>query len=116
MACERPKKQLEEIAELSGGYAFKSEDYSANGRFILRTLNIKDDGSIHRENGVFISHDKCGLYERFELDEHDTLFVMVGATLGKVGFVRREILPALLNQNMWRIRARTDVCDKRYLQ
>jgi type I restriction enzyme S subunit len=101
---------------LSGGFAFKSGDYAPEGRFILRTLNVKDDGSIHRDDAVFLPLDKCGLYKRFELQEQDTLFVMVGATLGKVGYVRRETLPALLNQNMWRIRGRDGLCDKRYLQ
>ena len=116
MADEWPQQTLEEVAELSGGFAFKSADYSANGRFVLRTLNIKDDGSIHRDDAVFLPLEKCDLYKRFELQEHDTLFVMVGATLGKIGYVRRETLPALLNQNMWRIRGRDGLCDKRYLQ
>ena len=116
MASEWPMRRLEEVAELSGGFAFKSEDYAPDGRFILRTLNIKDDGSINRGDAVFLPLDKCELYKRFELEEHDTLFVMVGATLGKVGYVRRETLPALLNQNMWRIRGRNGRCEKRYLQ
>jgi type I restriction enzyme S subunit len=116
MAGEWPQQPLEEVAELSGGFAFKSEDYSQAGRFVLRTLNIKDDGSIHRDDAVYLPLEKCDLYKRFELREHDTLFVMVGATLGKVGYVRRETLPALLNQNMWRIRGRDGLCDKRYLQ
>lgn len=111
-----PRQALEHVAELSGGFAFKSEDYSAEGRFVLRTLNIKEDGSIDRDDPVFIPLEKCEQFERFELQEHDTLFVMVGATLGKVGYVRRETLPALLNQNMWRIRGRDGLCDKRYLQ
>ena len=116
MASKWPQKQLEEISELSGGFAFKSEDYSTAGRFVLRTLNIEEDGSIHREDAVFLPLEKCDIYKRFELQEHDTLFVMVGATLGKVGYVRREALPALLNQNMWRIRGRDGLCDKRFLQ
>jgi type I restriction enzyme S subunit len=116
MAGEWPQKALEEVAELSGGFAFKSGDYSPEGRFVLRTLNISDDGSIHRNDAVFLPLNKCDLYKRFEIQEHDTLFVMVGATLGKVGYVRRETLPALLNQNMWRIRGRDGLCDKRYLQ
>jgi len=116
MAAKWPIQPLEEVAELRGGFAFKSEDYASDGQFILRTLNIKEDGSITRNDGVFLPLEKSGLYERFELKEHDTLFVMVGATLGKVGYIRREILPALLNQNMWLIRGRDGICDKRYLQ
>ncbi len=116
MAGEWQHQALERVAELSGGYAFKSDDYSQEGRFVLRTLNIKDDGSINRDDAVYIPLEQCSQYQRFELEEHDTLFVMVGATLGKVGYVRRETLPALLNQNMWRIRGREGLCDKRYLQ
>jgi type I restriction enzyme S subunit len=116
MASDYPQQALEEIADLSGGFAFKSGDYSSDGRFVLRTLNIDDDGSIHRKDAVFLPLENCDQYKRFELQEHDTLFVMVGATLGKVGYVRRESLPALLNQNMWRVRGRNGLCDKRYLQ
>lgn len=116
MASDYPEQPLEEVADLSGGFAFKSGDYSPDGRFVLRTLNIDDDGSIHRKDAAFLPLEKCDQYKRFELQEHDTLFVMVGATLGKVGYVRRESLPALLNQNMWRIRGREGLCDKRYLQ
>lgn len=41
---------------------------------------------------------------------------MVGATLGKVGFVKECDLPALLNQNMWVIRSKdSNITDPRYL-
>ena len=36
----------------------------------------------------------------------DTLFVMVAATLLAFGFVRSDVFYALLNQNMWVIRAK----------
>ena len=103
------------LADLSGGFAFKSGDYSPNGRFILRTLNISDDCSISREDAVFIPEELCPKYERFALQAGDTLFVMVGATLGKVGYVREKDLPALLNQNMWRIRAKREIADARFV-
>lgn len=38
------------------------------------------------------------------LNKFDTLFVMVGATIGKVGLVTDINLPSLQNQNMWRFR------------
>lgn len=43
------------------------------------------------------------------------MFVMVAATLGKIGLVRKKDLPALLNQNMWVIRARDGQIDPAYL-
>jgi len=100
-------KELGDISSLSGGFAFKSEDYSKKGHFILRTMNILDNGSISKENSVFIPEEASKKYQKFELCEGDTLFVMVGATLGKVGYVTHDILPALLNQNMWLIRAKS---------
>jgi type I restriction enzyme S subunit len=41
---------------------------------------------------------------------------MVGGSLGKIGQVTSEILPALLNQNMWRIKPYSDHMDFRFLR
>ena len=97
--------RLADVAELSGGYAFKSEQYKSSGHFVLRTVNIRDDCSITRDGATFIAANEVREFARFALREHDTLFVMVGATLGKVGYVRARDVPALLNQNMWVVRA-----------
>jgi type I restriction enzyme S subunit len=106
---------LSELADLSGGFAFKSQDYAPTGRFILRTLNIRDDCSISHNDAVYLPEELVPQYKRFELQPDDTLFVMVGATLGKVGFVRERDLPALLNQNMWLVRAKKEVADPRFV-
>jgi type I restriction enzyme, S subunit len=97
--------RLADVAELSGGYAFKSEQYKRTGHFVLRTVNIREDCSITRDSATFIAEHEVDEFARFALQEHDTLFVMVGATLGKIGYIRARDLPALLNQNMWVIRA-----------
>ena len=115
MAGEWQEVTLSAIADLSGGFAFKSQDYAPSGRFILRTLNITDDCSISRDDAVYLPEELCPQYARFELKPHDTLFVMVGATLGKVGYVREKDLPALLKQNMWVVRAKQDIADPRFL-
>lgn len=84
--------------------------------FVLRTVNISNDGEITKEGATYIPHSKVREYERFLLQAHDILFVMVGATLGKVGYVRESALPALLNQNMWVIRTLDGhKLDQRYL-
>ena len=115
MAGEWNEVPLSELADLSGGFAFKSEDYVPTGRFVLRTLNISDDCSINRDNAVYLPEALCPTYSRFDLKPEDTLFVMVGATLGKVGFVRDKDLPALLNQNMWLIRAKPERASPRFV-
>ena len=115
MTSEVQTVQLEEVADLKGGYAFKSQDYTESGRFVLRTLNIDDSGRITRDSAAYISEEKAKEYERFELVPWDTLFVMVGATLGKVGLIKESDLPALLNQNMWVVRAKKERVNPRYL-
>ncbi len=106
---------LEDIAELAGGHAFKSEEYTTEGHFVLRTVNITDDGRISRDGATFVSPASAQKYERFALKPLDTLFVMVGATLGKTGLVSAKDLPALLNQNMWVVRARDQKVDPLFL-
>lgn len=110
-----PSVALETVAQLNGGYAFKSEEYAPSGRFVLRTLNIGEDGRVNRNEAVFIPLEACAPYKRFELRAKDILFVMVGATLGKIGLVTERDLPALLNQNMWRVRAINDAIDQDFL-
>ncbi len=107
-------KELDEIADLSGGYAFKSKDYTTKGSFIVRTLNIGEDSFINKKDAVFIEKDKFDEFRKFELLEGDTLFVMVGATLGKIGLVSSDIVPSLLNQNMWRIRSKNNSIDQMF--
>ena len=88
MANDVPQRRLSDVADLRGGYAFRSRDYTDHGHFVLRTINIREDGSIVHEGATFISEELASEHSRFELEPVDTLFVMVGATLGKVGFVK----------------------------
>lgn len=106
---------LGDIADLNGGYAFKSSDYTESGVFVLRTLNIDSKGDVTRRKEAFVSKARMEEFDRFKLFSGDILFVMVGATLGKTGVVKEADLPALLNQNMWVIRAKKDLIDPRYL-
>ena len=115
MTAEWVEVLLEEVAELNGGYAFKSEEYTNTGHFVLRTLNITEDGRITKKGATFISEASAKTYERFALKPLDSLFVMVGATLGKVGLVKDTDLPALLNQNMWVIRKKRSDTDPLFL-
>jgi type I restriction enzyme S subunit len=115
MSSDWKECSLDDVAELTGGYAFKSSQYVDEGVFVLRTLNISDDGSIILNDAAFVSDQDAKEFSRFQLIDKDILFVMVGATLGKIGKVGKEALPALLNQNMWRIRAREKLADQDFL-
>lgn len=115
MSSEWTEVSLEDVALLNGGYAFKSEEYTQSGHFVLRTINIADDGTITKNGATYVSPESAIKYERFGLKNLDTLYVMVGATLGKTGLVKSRDLPALLNQNMWVIRAKKDLINPLFL-
>ncbi|MFJ2492374.1 restriction endonuclease subunit S [Pseudomonas iridis] len=95
---------LSEIANIQGGYAFKSADFGDEGIAVIKIANIQPPlvslGGVDRVKPSCVS----GL-ERFELNDGDILMAMTGATVGKVGrFKRKE--RAFLNQRVARITAR----------
>jgi len=109
--------ELGQIADLLNGYAFKSEDYAQSGILNFRVVNIRDQGLIDATNDIeFLPLEFTHSHKQYLLSEGDILVVMVGATRGKMGYIPAGILPALMNQNMWRIvpKIRDDV-DRRYL-
>jgi type I restriction enzyme, S subunit len=96
--------RLSEIAEANTGYAFKSSEYTTEGTLVLRVTNINPDSSINPEDAKFISAESANSeYKNFQLAEGDVLLVMVGGSLGKIGVVDKACLPAVLNQNMWKL-------------
>ncbi len=106
-----------EIGKIAGGFAFKSGDYAPTGVFVLRVTNIAASGVITKDEAVFLTpHKVTREIERFYLDEGDILLVMVGGSLGKIGVVNADILPALLNQNLWRITPVNEEVDRQFLR
>lgn len=71
------------ITPLSGGDAYTSD---ADGVAFIRSGDFNEDGTINKEALIFLKpgiHQK--LMRRSQLREHDVLFAIVGATIGKVG-------------------------------
>ena len=93
--------KLADIANIQGGYAFKSVDFSDTGVAVVKIANIQPP--VVSLDGVDrISPEKLSGLERFELHDADILMAMTGATVGKVGRFRRSE-PAYLNQRVARI-------------
>ena len=106
-----------EVATISGGFAFKSGDYAPSGVFVLRVTNIEPSGVISKSDAVFLAKEKISPeIERFYLNPGDILLVMVGGSLGKIGVVLADVLPALLNQNLWRITPANEEVDRHFLK
>ena len=96
--------RLGDICRANTGYAFKSTEYSNDGTFVLRVTNINPEGSINKADRKFIDSEVAKIkYKKFSLQKDDVLLVMVGGSLGKVGIVSESCLPAVLNQNMWKL-------------
>lgn len=102
---KQKKVKLKEIASIQNGYAFKSKSYVEEGCPVIRTLNITNN-FVNEENLAFLPFSfYCNeKYNKFHLNCFDTLLVMVGSTIGKMGLITEINLPALQNQNMWRFR------------
>lgn len=110
-----PMVELGEVCKLGRGFAFKSEDYVSEGILNFRVTNIGKDGMPDLSDSKYLPKEFLDKYEQYKLSEGDFMIVMVGATTGKIGYVTKDILPALLNQNMWKFIPDETKIDKRYL-
>jgi type I restriction enzyme S subunit len=109
--------QFGDVAVIAGGFAFKSGDYASSGVFVLRVTNIEPSGTISKIDSVFLPEEKVGKeIQKFYLNVGDILLVMVGGSLGKIGIVTKDVLPALLNQNLWRITPANKEVDNGFLK
>lgn len=98
--------KLGDVVSIGRGFAFKSTQYSESGYQIVRVTNIDSSGEIDLSDCVYIPNKTACEFKKYDLIENDVLLVMVGATAGKLGFVSKDTLPALLNQNMWSLRTK----------
>jgi type I restriction enzyme, S subunit len=92
------------IFSLKTGFAFKSSSYVNKGTLVFRVTNFMRDGSYDLTNSVY--YDSNNLDKKISsylLEENEVVMVMVGGTIGKTTIIKKNLLPALLNQNMWRI-------------
>ncbi|WP_311754655.1 restriction endonuclease subunit S [Proteus columbae] len=98
--------KLGDVISLGRGFAFKSSQYADSGTKVVRVTNIASSGHIDLSDCVYVPNEITNEYQKYALKNEDILLVMVGATAGKLGFVSENILPSLLNQNMWSLRTR----------
>jgi type I restriction enzyme S subunit len=92
------------VADTNTGFAFKSSEYKSQGTLVFRVTNIRPDGSVDLSDSKFIDPVLAQTtYKSFQLQAGDVLLVMVGGSLGKIGLIDEKCLPAVLNQNMWKL-------------
>jgi len=101
-----PKVELGEVVKLVGGYAFKSEEFAAEGNAVVRISNLTGDG-IDLDGIARIPNAKLGKGVGYKIQPGDILIAMSGATTGKLGVVPLELSEDLyLNQRVGNYRIR----------
>ena len=104
--------KLGDLIQIQNGYAFKSDDYTDTGHFVIRISNVQD-GEITLANPRFIKLVDKKL-ERFVLNEGDILISLTG-NIGRVGIIQEDQLPAVLNQRVARITIKAKNADRDFL-
>jgi type I restriction enzyme S subunit len=107
--------KLAEVAEVIGGFAFKSSEFGDRG---LPVVKIKDivppNVDVRGCEKVDVSAYDDSRLEKYKLKKGDYLVAMTGATIGKVGRIREEF-EGYLNQRVARIRANSQVADNDFI-
>jgi len=98
--------RMGDVFSIRTGFAFKSSTYADKGTLVFRVTNFDRDGCFDLSDSVYFPTEKIDeKLAKFFLHPGEIIMVMVGGTIGKTTIVDETILPALLNQNMWRIRS-----------
>jgi type I restriction enzyme S subunit len=103
------------VFSIRTGFAFKSSTYVDKGTLVFRVTNFDRDGSFDLSDVVFFPTEQIdSKMSGFLMEPGEIIMVMVGGTIGKTTIVDESILPALLNQNMWRIRSFGGVMSSKF--
>ena len=104
--------RIGDACEILNGYAFKSDQYVADGIRIIRIANVQN-GYIEDNTPAFYPIDSTGL-DRYMLEEGDLLMSLTG-NVGRVAILEAQFLPAALNQRVACLRLKTNKISKGYL-
>lgn len=105
--------KLGALIDLQNGYAFKSNEYASDGYFVMRITNVQQ-GYISADNPKYIQIDTSSKLQKFILEKGDILVSLTG-NVGRVGVVRDEHLPAVLNQRVARVQSISSSIHKDFL-
>ena len=89
--------QLSQIADINGGFAFKSNAYTDKG---TRVVRISDFDEFGFKDHKVVRHPFTADLQKFTLAESNILMAMTGGTVGKSYFVRSLPEPMVVNQRV----------------
>ena len=94
--------RLGDLVVVQGGFAFKSNDFDDGGIPIIRMSDL-DGGHLDLTGSVRIKSNQLKEFSKFALHAGDFLVGMSGS-IGNYAIVRKQDLPAYLNQRVGRFR------------
>jgi len=92
-------KKLGEVCEFQNGFAFKSNLYKSTGLPVLRIKNIQKNGIEANDVVYFNDNDYREDFEKYKVLKDDLVIAMSGATTGKLGINKTDII-FYLNQRV----------------
>ena len=95
-------RQLKELANVNGGFAFSSGNFVKDGTRVIRISDFDEGG--FKKNRI-VRHEISDELEKYKLKEGDILLAMTGGTVGKSFHVESIDEPMLVNQRVATIRA-----------
>ena len=104
---------INNVASFKNGFAFKSKNYTTEGIRIIRISNVQD-GKIIDKNPKFYPDNSTKDYSEYLLEDGDLLMSLTG-DVGRVGFIKSELLPAYLNQRVLKVECDEKVILKKYI-
>ena len=98
--------KLGDVCDIINGYSFQSTKYVSSGIRIIRIANVQK-GFIEDNTPVFYPLDISGI-EKYALYENDLLISLTG-NVGRVALLKKDFLPAALNQRVACLRVKKGV-------
>ena len=89
--------KLEQLATITGGYAFKSTNYTEKGVRVIRISDFNERGFVDNK---IVRHPYDDSLEMFLLEKNNILLCMTGGTVGKSLFVKEVDEPMMTNQRV----------------
>ena len=90
--------QLKDVCDVLNGYAFKSSKYVDQGIRVIRITNVQK-GYIEDDAPQYYPLESKKEIEKYLLREDDLLMSLTG-NVGRVAILKKEMLPAALNQRV----------------
>src|SRR5436309_5247709 len=102
----RPAKKvpLRDVAFFQEGPGLRTHQWAVDGMKVINVTNIIGDGSVDVTNtDKFVALDEFETrYAHFAVEENDIVVASSGNTYGKVGRIRVEHLPLMMNTSVIR--------------